>query len=487
MEVNIVSSRYIERLLSNWHEQEVKYCHWKSTDHLEEALDGRTDLDILVGLHSALRAEQCIIASGFVPMHTAVLRSYPGVHDYIAYDEELDRFIHLHLHYQLVMGDRWVKAYRLPVERGVLQRRVWLSSQQTWAVSPSDELLIYCARMCVKFRRPFVRPRVQEELSYFCARASSSDLDATVSQDYRPALLEVAKLALAGDQSVLEGRSRIVRQEMSAFLRMSKLAFLARSYMRLAYRVVVEVARRKLMVQSFGRRRLARGGVTVAFVGMDGAGKTSAIERNREFLAKQVDVSTVFVGSGKSGAPWYRRVAFALFGSKATFKAKAGTVGVAAASKRYPFYYLLWQWICARERCARIQEAYRSRSSGRLVLVDRWPQDTVLGSFDGPKLAHTADTFFAARARAAERETCNRAKEVAPDLVLRFVVSPAVARMRKPGELSEEQAEAARDDLLKIEWPAATTVVDINADEAAAQVDVAVRKAIWRKLGGDHP
>lgn len=38
-------------------------------------------------------------------MKTSELRIYPGVQDYIAYDIELDKFIHLHLHYQLVLGD----------------------------------------------------------------------------------------------------------------------------------------------------------------------------------------------------------------------------------------------------------------------------------------------------------------------------------------------------------------------------------------------
>lgn len=479
-----VQSCYVKNLLAAWHEHQVEYCHWKSVDHLDEALDGRTDLDILVEPDSAARAEQCIVASGFVPMRTAVPRSYPGVHDYVAYDAALDRFIHLHLHYQLVMGDRWVKAYRLPVEQGVLHRRVWLDPQQTWVVSPADELVMYCARMCVKFARPFVRPRVQQELRFFTGRVGTEGLGAEVRSNYRPALIELAELALAGDLAALDARSAAVRREMRAYLRMSRQLFFIRARLRFAYRLVVELARRKLQVYSFGRRRLTRGGMTVAFVGMDGAGKTSAIARNSVFLAKQVDVSTVFLGSGRSGAPWYRRIAFALFGTKAKFKDKSGKTPAAGGVKRYSPHYLVWLWICARDRIQRLYLAHRARSAGRLVLVDRWPQDSIAGSFDGPKLAQVVDTLFAARARAAEQASCRLGREFAPDLLLRFVVSPAVARERKPGELTEAQATGARDNLLQIQWPVATRVVDIDADQPAAQVDIAVRQAIWQQLGG---
>lgn len=52
----------------------------------------------------------------------------------------------------------------------------------------------------------------------------------------------------------------------------------------------------------------------VAFVG---SGKTSAIEK---FFSKQMNTKSIFLGSGKSGAPWYRKLIFNIMGSKPKLK-----------------------------------------------------------------------------------------------------------------------------------------------------------------------
>ena len=37
----------IERMLVAFEENNIKYCHWKSNEHLADALTGDTDLDML--------------------------------------------------------------------------------------------------------------------------------------------------------------------------------------------------------------------------------------------------------------------------------------------------------------------------------------------------------------------------------------------------------------------------------------------------------
>lgn len=35
-----------KQLFYQWNESDVRYCHWKSNEHLMEGLDGKTDLDV---------------------------------------------------------------------------------------------------------------------------------------------------------------------------------------------------------------------------------------------------------------------------------------------------------------------------------------------------------------------------------------------------------------------------------------------------------
>lgn len=481
----IPRSTVVVSLIDKWERAKVVNCHWKSTDHIEEAFCGLTDLDVLVDVKDASHAEQIAMSCGFIPMQTAEFRRYPSVYDFIAYDSVLNLFIHLHLHYQLVLGDRWVKAYRLPIESGVLHRRVWLNDYATWIISPVDELVIFCARMCAKFDRPFGSEKIMQEASFLVSRLGADNDFAQIDGEYPGPLISLAKTVIKNSIAAGAGQILKVKKEMHLYRRMSLFRFFFLSKLRLGYRVIVELVRRKLKVFIFGRRRLPRGGVTVAFVGMDGSGKTSAIARNSLFFSNQMDVATVFLGSGKSGAPWYRRIVFNFFGTKAKFKNRQGSVEGSRHRKKYPIYYLLWHWLCLSDRIRRIKTVFRNRTSGVLVLVDRWLQDTIPGSLDGPKMnPDFVDSLFSPSVKKAELYTYRLARRFPPDLVLRFVVSPSVSRMRKPGDLSKVQAEQAKKDLLTIVWPPYCDVVDINADESIEVVDANIRKAIWSKIIG---
>lgn len=47
--------------MDEWESKKVNYCHWKSIDHLKEAYQGITDLDILVESNQMNLAEMIIM------------------------------------------------------------------------------------------------------------------------------------------------------------------------------------------------------------------------------------------------------------------------------------------------------------------------------------------------------------------------------------------------------------------------------------------
>lgn len=465
-----------------WDAAAVSYCHWKSIDHLDAALAAKTDLDVLVARADAEQAEAAARASGFVRFNTVPLRAYPGIEDFIAYDPGVGRLVHLHLHYQLVAGDRWVKAFRLPVEEAMLARRVRDSGSGVWVVAPGDELVQFCARMCVKFRNPFRRRRVRAEAAEIASRlADPVHLDRLAS-DYPDAVLALAaRVARLGPSDIgLDQASRRARGAMQKLRRMGWLEFRLRSWQRLAYRLVVEFRRRKLGDLRHGRRRIPGGGLTVAFVGMDGAGKSAAVARTARFFAAQMNVATAFLGSGRSGAPWYRRLVFAVFGTRA-FLSGHKAAKTDGGSRRKPWYLLAWIWLCAWDRRRALARAEAAMKDGSLVLVDRWPQDQIAGRFDGPRIGEGEPAAgFASRVRDAEQAVLARARELTPHLVLRFVVSPQKALARKPQDMKLEAAIQAAGQFATIDWPHRLAVVDIDADQPIEAVDAAVRGAIWR-------
>ena len=117
-------SKVVIGLFKIWDSDDVLYCHWKSSVHLEATFLTQTDIDVLVAKEDAKLAINKAEELGFVEVKSSHFRGYPGVRDFICYDEEYNRWVHLHFHTQLSAGDRWVKAYHLSFEKFILDNRV---------------------------------------------------------------------------------------------------------------------------------------------------------------------------------------------------------------------------------------------------------------------------------------------------------------------------------------------------------------------------
>ena len=71
----------------------IRYCHWKSNSHLDAAVEGRTDLDVLVSPADKERFEQQLVAFDFKQMLSPPDKQFPGFEDYLGFDCETGRFV----------------------------------------------------------------------------------------------------------------------------------------------------------------------------------------------------------------------------------------------------------------------------------------------------------------------------------------------------------------------------------------------------------
>lgn len=477
------------QLFRAWNENGIRYCHWKSTNHLDAAMEGVTDLDILVDVRQAADAETIATQLGYIRVQTDPLRSYPGVLDLVGIDDSTGSWIHLHLHYQLVLGDRWVKATWLPIEDSVLRRALYDEEYSSFVVSPHDELYLFCARMALKHRRPFDLDYVWRELKHIQSRVASAK-DQT--QPRLPPFESLNRLVGSVQAEETPSRARLNKMAKEAARSLTVVrrygggAFVILSFLRKVYRYWVEFRRRILRRFDIGRRSLATGGRIIAFVGIDGSGKTSALHRTERFFAQQLNVASVFLGSGRSGASWYRKLVFTVLGSRASFTGhkELRRNSVAHGVARIPWYYAVWTLITTYDKRQNLRRAMAARANGALVLSDRWPQGQIPGTLDGPRLIGRPSLSRLARHVAKREEELIRLAEVArPDLVIRFRVTPNVALSRKPGELTDREANRNARLLDEIQWTA-RQVVDIDADAPVEHVDRQIRNAIWETLRG---
>src|SRR5215216_6886032 len=126
----------------------VIYCHWKSNAALARSARGDNDLDLLIRRHSLQRFTAILQRLGFKEAHVPSEREVSGIANYYGYDPAADRLVHVHAHYQLVLGDDMTKNYHLPIERPYLDSA--LQAGIFKIAAPEFELIVFIIRMMLK-------------------------------------------------------------------------------------------------------------------------------------------------------------------------------------------------------------------------------------------------------------------------------------------------------------------------------------------------
>ncbi len=94
-----------ESLFSTLDKEHIRYSHWKSNEHLVAALQGLTDLDLLVMPADKDRFTAIVADLGFVPMVAAEIE-IPEVESYLGFDPDTGTLLHLDVQYRLIVGEQ---------------------------------------------------------------------------------------------------------------------------------------------------------------------------------------------------------------------------------------------------------------------------------------------------------------------------------------------------------------------------------------------
>jgi hypothetical protein len=84
------------------------------------------------------------------PVTPAPGKRFPGMEHYLGFDAASGSLFHLHVHYQLVLGEAFVKNYCLPVEGPFLESARLLEGARVPA--PELEIAVLSIRILLKYR-----------------------------------------------------------------------------------------------------------------------------------------------------------------------------------------------------------------------------------------------------------------------------------------------------------------------------------------------
>jgi hypothetical protein len=173
-------------LFDRLHAAGIRYCHWKSNEHLDASLTGATDLDVLVDRRDARRFAAQLTELAFKPFRKLSGHDYPGIEDYLGFDADTGKLSHLHVHYQLTLGEKFLKGYRLPWEDVALATRIFDAERGLYVIDPQLEVLLLVTRAALKLRTrdylltaagyPYMRGGILREFRWLAQRADEGRL-----------------------------------------------------------------------------------------------------------------------------------------------------------------------------------------------------------------------------------------------------------------------------------------------------------------------
>ncbi|MBA4159098.1 MAG: hypothetical protein H0X65_16715 [Gemmatimonadetes bacterium] len=495
----------LRALFAQLAEEEIAYCHWKSNEHLRAAMVGATDLDLLVERRAALRFTEVLAAHGFKRFAPIPRRAYPAVEDFLGFDYDTGALVHLHVHYELTIGEPYLKGYRLPWEHITLATRRLDAEEGVYTADPHIELLLLLVRSALKAgtemlsRRaaPAMRGGALRELRWLCERVSpdiltrqARELLGSAAADLLPGMLSPAgptRAQLHTFRTVITPMLRDCRSHRPV------LAFTHRWTRELAAHV--RHLRRRLRIPPRGPqlRTVPRGGLLIALLGADGAGKSTLARELDKWLSWKLDVMSMYGGSGAGSASMSRRLleGVATVARRAHPRRSHENRGEAS---RAPIHSrrqgrgerigrIAWALALARERRRRADAARRARNAGMIVVFDRLPQRQFAGLNDGPKLEHWLHARNPAWRAAAryEEATFTTAGRCPPDLVIRLRLSFEEAYRRKP-ETPADQLLRKLEIVPRLQFTTHSRVIDIDAGQPLQMVLLEVKRAVWESL-----
>jgi thymidylate kinase len=480
----------VTRLCRSLDDARVPYCHFKSNEAIERSLVGENDLDLLIGAEGASRALRVLTELGFTEGVPDRVRRMPGVAQYYGHDEPTGRLVQVHAHRRLVFGDDMTKNFSLDIEDDYIAAAV--REPGTLAVaSPDHELLLFAFRMVAKhctvdamlMRQGRLTASERRELDWLLARADLDRVAAVIGARLpfvEPGLFDACLAAIQPHAGAWR-KARTAGRLHRAFAAHGKRGRAADAFLRIERRIG-RVARR--VVRGPSKKRLAGGGALIAFVGGDGAGKSTAAHAIADWLSGPFEVTRIHLGKPPPSlttivikGPMYVMRAMGLL------RATRVPAHVLRESHAHPgLPWVVWHVLTARDRWRCYRRATRAVLRGSIVVSDRFPLAEVR-TMDGQKtdwLAEHEGSGAAVRWLASLERRYYEAF-TRPDALIVLRVDPDVAVERKRDEEQPGFVRPRSEEIWSVDW-AATSAHVVDAGQDLHEVERVLRRLVWARL-----
>lgn len=483
----------IDTFLKELDEKNIKYCHWKSNEHIEESLNGETDLDILFDYSQKDIIEKVFNDCNLKRFRATPLMQYNGIEDFIGFDKDSAKIWHVHTHYKMTLGEKHLKGYTItPWSEIIINNRI-RSSYGIYTSLPEDELVLLFCRIALKLRyRDYIKKVGNDdikEINYLLKLINKEKLytSACTFTDEKIAdlIIELSNKNISKKIQFITLQKKL-RKKLRIYTKYNKFTSYITRTKREIYWLIGGVKRR-LGINNFeaNRRVSPSGGCVVALLGCDGAGKSTTLKYIKKEFSKKIDVVNIYFGSGDGKSSLIRKP-MKLIAKKVGGKGIGATIEkeykenkkISFKSRVYSVAKIIWAISLAFEKKKKLKQMIKARNNGLLVITDRYPQSIHPGCSDGPLLTKYANSKGLLKKLSNwEFKIYNLSNMNPPDLTIKLMVPSDVAISRKP-EMTIEEIETKKEIIQKLNISKKSVIIDTDCDFIQSAGEV--MNEIWK-------
>ena len=433
----------INQFLKRLDDDGIRYVHWKSNTNIDQALAGVDDLDILVIPEDAEKLNQIFSELKILRAYSEKDSWQEGITHYVGIDSAKRELVHVHLHYRLSVGYDYDKKYHLPLESAYMAGRN--KYKNVFIPSVEHEFIVLVIRLILKNAfAPFLLLRLRKKINLFKTRKTQGIVSEEGYREYLDlrdrADRSKVKAIFAADFPFLSGRvfdecvstvennsslkayfssARVLSLELREYKTHGEWKSYFVSIIRIAKIKFKSSLSRLIPSQNTRGKTPEYGGRIVAFVGGDGAGKTTTLRAVYDILGSQFKVKRVHIGRPKMSVMGFI----------------VRVIGrCAQLLRQYDVRPALGYLAIAYDRKHAFMLAKRLRDKGTIVLLDRIPLEGVT-SMDCPRVYKIANGKYK---RLIKREEGLYAKIRGVDALFVLKLDPVIALKRRPEDDPDE-------------------------------------------------
>lgn len=473
-------------LFEDWNYNNVCYCHWKGSNHIINGLTGASDLDILVDETHNNLATDLLRKNGFKQFKTQWGIRYKGVQDWIGLDKPTGKLVHIHYHNYMVMGHTGVMEYVFPLQKEVLESRILLEEYGVYVTNPNYELVSFFVRIGLEYPN---KKLMKSTEGYILTAKSIEEVIYLKERSSEEQIKNILDTLFPKTSSVI---LEIITKETVSAEDIKILSHLCKKYVKGNNALWINIIKSKCIMaimhyiipmihKSWGtplrKVPISEEGFTIAFLGQDGAGKSTVTEDICKWLSWKIDYRLNYLGYGVQFDCWERRLQKRL------------------QKRKDPLSALIRMWLPFRIAIKLSENSknviIRSKKyalNGTVILYDRYPQTMYSGINDGPKirssilpqLSSIVLRKIASCYASIEEKNLEKAVKLHPDLVVKLMLPVEESLRRKPHENYE--AVKAKHEIIKSLPFEKSKVYTIDVTQPYESEILQIKSLIWDNI-----